>query len=99
MRINLGFNESDLETFDCTFSIYFGETLAKQERMTAPRMMIEQRFIDYMQQSARAVKPIRLLLARKEVIWNQYTQRNEEKTYTIEYANPAYIDRYGELKE
>lgn len=82
MFINL--NE---QIFNVIFTIYLGNQPIKQWRMEAPRAFIEMQFIQTVQEIASQTQPMKVIISREEVIWDQFEQRQKIVPYTMEFQN------------
>lgn len=69
----------------------------KRTSMTAPRMVIEHRFINLIQDVASRQEPIKIKLARSEPVWSRFDNCTYDREYGIEFANDAWKTKYGEL--
>ena len=91
MFINIG---GMMDTYNCKFEIVYGNQTQIQT-MEAPRVMLEQRFLNYVQQAADAQAPIKVKISRKEPIWDQYTRSRIEREYSITFRNKSYENTFG----
>ena len=81
-----------MEVFDCIFEIEQNGNVQRQ-RMEAPRIMLEQQFIQLVQQAANNTSPIRIKMCRNVPVWNQFENKWKSIENSVTFANIAY----GEL--
>lgn len=67
-------NVMNEDIFDVTFSIYLDNQIIRQWRMQAPRPFIEIKFIQTVQQIASQSQPMKVIVSREEVIWDQFEE-------------------------
>lgn len=75
------------DTFDVIFTIYLGNQVIEQWRMRAPRPFIEAQFIQIVQQIASQKQPMKVVVSREEVIWDQFEQKHKVLPITMEFQN------------
>ena len=80
------------DTFDVIFTIYLGNQVIEQWRMQAPRPFIEAQFIEIkfiqtVQQIASQSQPMKVIVSREEVIWDQFEQKHKVLPVTMEFQN------------
>lgn len=75
------------DTFDVIFTIYLGNQVIEQWRMQAPRPFIEAQFIQTVQQIASQKQPMKVVVSREEVIWDQFEQKHKVLPITMEFQN------------
>ena len=71
-------NVMNEDIFDVTFSIYSDNQIIRQWRMQAPRPFIEIKFIQTVQQIASQSQPMKVIVSREEVIWDQFEQKHKQ---------------------
>ena len=76
-------NVMNEDIFDVTFSIYSDNQIIRQWRMQAPRPFIEIKFIQTVSQS----QPMKVIVSREEVIWDQFEQKHKVLPVTMEFQN------------
>ena len=82
---------NQLEMFDCTFDIYIGE--AKQtQSVRAPRIMIQQQFMQLVQDAANDNRPIKVVMRRDVECCSDYSDKVVVRENSIEFKNNAYLD-------
>ena len=79
---------NEMEMFEVIFEITNGNRKSIQ-RMQAPRIMIEQQFLQLAEQAYRSTDPIRIVLKREEPIYNNFTNEWVNREYSITYDNDA----------
>jgi hypothetical protein len=84
MRINFG-----LDTFLVDFTIEMGTNIQKQT-IEAPRFMIEQQFLGYVQQIANDSRPIRVSMSRDDRIWDNFENKWRDFEHKISFCNKAW---------
>ena len=75
------------DTYDVIFTIYLGNQVIEQWRMQAPRPFIEAQFIQIVQQIASQKQPMKVVVSREEVIWDQFEQKHKVLPITMEFQN------------
>lgn len=82
MFINVG-----EQLFNVTFTIYLGNQPIKQWMMEAPRPFIEMQFIQTVQEIISQTQPMKVVVSREEIIWDQFEQKQKVIPYTMEFQN------------
>ena len=80
-------NVMNEDIFDVTFSIYLDNQIIRQWRMQAPKPFIEIKFIQTVQQIASQSQPMKVIVSREEVIWDQFEQKHKVLPVTMEFQN------------
>lgn len=75
------------EMYDVTITVYLGEQPIKKLSMTAPRPVLEAQFMNFVQQIASQKQPMRVVMERTEVIWDQFEQKHKELPLSVEFQN------------
>jgi len=83
------------EVFYCVFEVTTPYVTQRQE-MEAPRIMLEHRFIDLVEQAASSNQPIKVAIRRPYQIWSQFDQQMLDREASIVFKNKAYVTKYGE---
>lgn len=83
------------DLYDVIFEITEGNNIRKQQ-MQAPRIIIEQQFLQFMQQAANVQIPVKIKLSRTEQIYNNFDQKFIDKENSITFMNNAYTAQRGE---
>ena len=78
------------ELFDVTFEITEGNNIRNQ-RMQAPRMLIEQQFLQLIQQAANLQTPIKVKMSRIEQIYDNFDQKMVDREISVSFMNNAYL--------
>lgn len=78
------------ELFDVTFEITEGNNIRNQ-RMQAPRMLIEQQFLQLIQQAANLQTPIKVKMSRIEQIYDNFDQKMVDRENSVSFMNNAYL--------
>ena len=78
-----------LESFLVYFTIEIGNN-TQTKAIEAPRIMLEQQFINYVQQAYNNPSPIRITMSRADKIWNQFENKLTDTEYKIVYSNKAW---------
>lgn len=81
----------------CCFEIETNEGV-QVRTMKAPRLVLEREYTALVNEAARCDFPVRVKISRSEPFWNQYDDEWVEREYSIEFANNAYVELYGELE-
>ena len=83
------------DLYDVIFEITEGDNVRKQQ-MQAPRIIIEQQFLQLMQQAANVQIPIKIKLSRTEQIYDNFDQKFIEQENNITFMNNTYIQLKGQ---
>lgn len=84
-----------LELFDVTFEITEGINTSTR-RMQAPQILIEQQFLQLMQQAANLSIPVKIKMSRIEKIYNVFDDKWLDRENSVTFMNNAYIAQNGE---
>lgn len=91
MRIHFG---SMGESYRCTYEITYGNH-KQREIFEAPRFMLEQRFLQYVQEASAEQAPVKIKMSREEQIWSQYDGKMLSREYSITFRNNSYENTFG----
>ena len=83
------------DLYDVIFEITEGDNVRKQQ-MQAPRIIIEQQFLQLMQQAANVQIPVKIKLSRTEQIYDNFDQKFIEQENNITCMNNTYIQLKGQ---
>lgn len=83
------------DLYDVIFEITEGDNVRKQQ-MQAPRIIIEQQFLQLMQQAANVQIPVKIKLSRTEQIYDNFDQKFIEQENSITFMNNTYIQLKGQ---
>lgn len=67
--------------------IYIGNQLVQSQQMTAPRPFLEIQFLRLVQEIQQQSQPMKVIMKRKEIIWDNFEQRQKEVEYNIVAQN------------
>ena len=59
--------------------------------MQAPRMLIEQQFLQLIQQAANLQTPIKVKMSRIEQIYDNFDQKMVDRENSVSFMNNAYL--------
>lgn len=90
-NVNFGGFGEQFETFDCIIEIDSNGNKQAQ-RIQAPRMMIEQKFISLVQEAVKVSYPVMIKLSRKHIATCGFTGKTAERELYLVYTNDAYGD-------
>lgn len=76
-----------MQTFDVMFTVYLGEQPIRQWQMVAPQEFIIMKFLQTVQQIASQSQPMKVIVSRDEVIWDQFEQKQKVIPCTMEFQN------------
>lgn len=76
-----------MQTFDVMFTVYLGEQPIRQWQMVAPQEFIIMKFLQTVQQIASQNQPMKVVVSRDEVIWDQFEQKQKIIPCTMEFQN------------
>ena len=83
------------DLYDVILEITEGNNIRKQQ-MQAPRIIIEQQFLQLMQQAANVQIPVKIKLSRTEQIYDNFDQKFIDQENSITFMNNAYTAQRGE---
>lgn len=83
------------DLYDVIFEITEGDNVREQQ-MQAPRIIIEQQFLQLMQQAANVQIPVKIKLSRTEQIYDNFDQKFIEQENSITFMNNVYTAQRGE---
>lgn len=75
------------QTFDVMFTVYFGEQPIRRWQMVAPQEFIIMKFLQTVQQIVSQSQPMKVIVSRDEVIWDQFEQKQKIIPCTMEFQN------------
>lgn len=93
-NVNFGGMGEQMEVFNCVFDIESGGAHQRQS-MKAPRIMIEQQFMQLVQQAAQDSNPVKIKLSRMAECSSWWDDKTIKREVYIVFTNNAY----GEYKE
>lgn len=91
-----GFNVEDVlneqfEIFDCVIEVeVVGQVQVQQ--IQAPRMIIQQQFLQLVQQAANDSRSVRIKLSRQVECVNEWNGETKMREASIEFMNKRYVD-------
>ena len=86
---------SPFELFNVKFEITEGENIRTQQ-MQAPQMLIEQQFLQLIQQAMKIQIPIKIKLSRTEQVYDNFDQKFVDRENSITFMNNTYIQLKGQ---
>lgn len=72
------------DTYEVIVEAYVGNQQIMQQKLSAPRFVLEQQFISLLQQAKQSGQPMRVIMRRYEDRWNQFEQKMFKVEYKIE---------------
>lgn len=72
-----------MQIFDVMFTVYLGEQPIRRQQMVAPQEFIIMKFLQTVSQS----QPMKVIVSRDEVIWDQFEQKQKIIPCTMEFQN------------
>lgn len=78
--------------FSVMFEITVGDKLDAYLR-EAPRIILEQEFIQLVEQAARYPTPVKVRMSRKVPIYDPFDKTTIERVNSIEFTNKAWNER------
>lgn len=66
-----------MQTFDVMFTVYLGEQPIRRWQMVAPQEFIIMKFLQTVQQIISQSQPMKVIVSRDEVIWDQFEQKQK----------------------
>ena len=83
------------DLYDVILEITEGNNIRKQQ-MQAPRIIIEQQFLQLMQQAANVQIPVKIKLKRIEQVYDNFDQKFVDRENSITFMNNTYIQLKGQ---
>lgn len=80
-----------MEIFDCVFTIESNGNIQKQ-KMRAPRFIIEQQFLQLVQQAAQSNSPTKIKLSRDYRVHDLFNDKMIDRENFIVFTNNAHGD-------
>lgn len=79
-----------MEVYTCTLEIEQNGNL-QQQTIEAPRIMLEQQFIDLIQQASKVNHPVKIKMSRQVPTYNNYDDEWVDLEHLLVFENDAYI--------
>ena len=89
MVIRIIFQE--FETFVCDLIIEDPNRIIQEQTIKAPKIILEQQFLDIAKRISSAKNPLKVTLKRKVQIWDQFDQKYVEREYSTSFLNNEFI--------
>ena len=90
-NVNFGGMNGQLEVFDCMIDIHTNGNEQRQ-RLQAPRIMIEQQFLNICKEIAQLNIPAKVRLSRVAKCYDTFNDKWVEREVYIDYKNNAYVE-------
>ena len=74
-------------SYTVVIEIYIGNQLAQSQQMTTPRPFLEMQFLGIVQEIQQQSQPMKAVIKRKEIIWDNFEQIQKEVEYNIVAQN------------
>lgn len=74
-------------SYTVVIEIYIGNQLVQSQQMTAPRPFLEMQFLRLIQEIQQQSQPMKVIMKRKEIIWDNFEQIQKEVEYNIVAQN------------
>ena len=84
MFINFG---GDLGIEEVVFELKLGNQTIERQKIQAPQQMLIAMFMNYVQQIAGQKSPMYLCMSGKEVIWDNFEQKEKIIPKSVEFWN------------
>lgn len=81
-----------LELFDCIFDIDVDGSKQIQQ-MQAPRIMIQQQFLQLVQQAGNDGRAVKIVLRRDAPCYDEFNKKWITREHEIEFKNKLYLDK------
>ena len=79
----------EMELYVCTFEIENGQQKTTQT-IKAPRFVLQQQFISYVQEASQSSTPIKIKMSRKVPIYDNFDNKWIEREVSITFENKSY---------
>ena len=74
-------------SYTVVIEIYIGNQLVQSQQITAPRPFLEMQFLRLIQEIQQQSQPMKVIMKRKEIIWDNFEQIQKEVEYNIVAQN------------
>lgn len=74
-------------SYTVVIEIYIGNQLVQSQQMTTPRPFLEMQFFRLIQEIQQQSQPMKVIMKRKEIIWDNFKQIQKEVEYNIVAQN------------
>lgn len=74
-------------SYTVVIEIYIGNQLVQSQQMTTPRPFLEMQFLRIVQEIQQQPRPMKIIMKRKEIIWDNFEQIQKEVEYNIVAQN------------
>ena len=74
-------------SYTVVIEIYIGNQLVQSQQMTTPRPFLEMQFLRIVQEIQQQSQPMKVIMKRKEIIWDNFEQIQKEIEYNIVAQN------------
>ena len=74
-------------SYTVVIEICIGNQLVQSQQMTAPRPFLEMQFWRLVQEIQQQSQPMKAIMKRKEIIWDNFEQIQKEVEYNIVARN------------
>lgn len=74
-------------SYTVVIEIYIGNQLVQSQQMTTPRPFLEMQFLRIVQEIQQQSRPMKVIMKRKEIIWDNFEQIQKEVEYNIVAQN------------
>lgn len=74
-------------SYTVVIEIYIGNQLVQSQQMTVPRPFLEMQFLRLIQEIQQQSQPMKVIMKRKEIIWDNFEQIQKEVEYNIVAQN------------
>lgn len=74
-------------SYTVVIEIYIGNQLVQSQQMTTPRPFLEMQFLRLIQEIQQQSQPMKVIMKRKEIIWDNFEQIQKEVEYNIVAQN------------
>lgn len=82
------------EIFECTIEVWVDGRI-HSNTVQAPRIVIQQNFLELVQQAVNDNKPVRIKLSRMVECFNEWTGETKMREASIAFMNRPYVDKVG----
>lgn len=81
----------EFESFTCDLVIENPDKKIQEQTITAPKIILEQQFLEIAKRIASAKNPLKVTLKRKVQIWDQFDQKHIEREYSVSFLNNEFV--------
>ena len=79
------------ETYEVAFEVYIEDKLTNKQTIEAPTEILIANFLQTAQQIQNDQRPIKLIMSRPEIIWDNFEQKQKTLNNEVQFKNNAMV--------